>query len=429
MRKYNYVKKFCVILIAALFLGICTNSIVYSYKISYNKCLYLPHSPIYINGNDDFTSENGVTGGSGSYIDPYIIEGWEIDASSMVGITIRNASVYFEIKNCYIHEGGINNDGVVFINVTNGTIKNSLITGNRNGIMFCTQFPGKENSEHNKIHNNSIISNFNDGINFEHTGWGYHSDNIISKNNLSNNKRGIYMIMSAENLIFYNNIIENTEIGILLDMCIGGGENNKIHHNNFIYNGDENGQAYERGGPKNIWDDGYPSGGNYWSDYNGTDNDGDGIGDTPYPIPGGNNKDRYPLMNPWSGLNQPPNTPNIDGPKKGKTGIKYTFMAMSNDPDMDNISYFFDWGDDNNSGWTEYITSGNYINQTHTWEKKDKYIIRVKAKDFFGAESNWGTFELNIPKNNPFFLNFNLFSLLFERFSNSFLILRHLLGL
>jgi len=104
-------------------------------------------------------------------------------------------------------------------------------------------------------------------------------------------------------------------------------------------------------------------------------------------------------------------------------------MAMSNDPDMDNISYFFDWGDDNNSGWTEYITSGNYINQTHTWEKKDKFIIRVKAKDFFGAESNWRTFELNIPKNNPFFFNFNLFSWLFERFSNSFLILRHLLGL
>jgi len=45
----------------------------------------------------------------------------------------------------------------------------------------------------------------------------------------------------------------------------------------------------------NVWDDGYPSGGNFWSDYAGVDADGDGIGDTPYLIDD-NNRDRYPLM-------------------------------------------------------------------------------------------------------------------------------------
>ncbi len=59
----------------------------------------------------------------------------------------------------------------------------------------------------------------------------------------------------------------------------------------------------------NIWDNGYPSGGNYWSDFNGSDNfsglnqnlsGSDGIGDTLHM------KDRYPLMSPYIGLTQAP---------------------------------------------------------------------------------------------------------------------------
>jgi hypothetical protein len=49
----------------------------------------------------------------------------------------------------------------------------------------------------------------------------------------------------------------------------------------------------------NFWDDSYPSGGNYWSDYTGLDLDEDGIGDTPYIFVG--NQDNYPLMRPlWA---------------------------------------------------------------------------------------------------------------------------------
>jgi hypothetical protein len=52
-------------------------------------------------------------------------------------------------------------------------------------------------------------------------------------------------------------------------------------------------------GYANLWDDGYPSGGNYWSDYTGIDANGDGIGDSTYFIDS-NNTDNYPLMNPWA---------------------------------------------------------------------------------------------------------------------------------
>jgi len=71
--------------------------------------------------------------------------------------------------------------------------------------------------------------------------------------------------------------------------------NNSIYHNNFVNNTNQT-DTYNS---VNVWDDGYPSGGNYWSNYNGIDSNRDGIGDTPYVISyltDGNITDNYPLM-------------------------------------------------------------------------------------------------------------------------------------
>jgi hypothetical protein len=79
---------------------------------------------------------------------------------------------------------------------------------------------------------------------------------------------------------------------------VAGSFNNSIYHNNFV----DNGQQFYSYNATNDWDDGYPSGGNYWSDYNGTDANHDGIGDTPYVIDA-NNIDHYPLVGMFNSYN------------------------------------------------------------------------------------------------------------------------------
>jgi len=119
------------------------------------------------------------------------------------------------------------------------------------------------------------------------------SNCIIELNTIYNcSQMGILLEYSTNNMIARNSVSNSGFTGIHL---VHSTTNNTVFHNNFI-NNDQS--AFSSG--YNLWDNGYPSGGNYWSDYTGIDANGDGIGDTPYIIPGsGNNQDNYPLMIPY----------------------------------------------------------------------------------------------------------------------------------
>jgi hypothetical protein len=97
------------------------------------------------------------------------------------------------------------------------------------------------------------------------------------------------------------------------------------------------------------------------------------------------------------GSNSPPDKPIISGRKNGTSGNEYRYNYVSTDPDGDSISYFIDWGDGSDSFWSLYIPSGIGLSSLHTWDNMGIYIIRVKAKDHLGAESEWATLKVTMP--------------------------------
>jgi len=125
----------------------------------------------------------------------------------------------------------------------------------------------------------------NSGIRWPDSGVDLRSHyNTIANVNTRFNHNGIFLYYSSNNR---NNITSNKYAGAVIWWH---SDNNSIYHNNFI---DNRINAHDE--CSNSWNTSYPLGGNHWSDYSGIDtNPYDGIGDTPYEIPGGENFDFYP---------------------------------------------------------------------------------------------------------------------------------------
>lgn len=300
---------------------------------------YSSHAPIRIDSNSDFGFSHGVTGGYGTAIDPWIINNLEINGTGYgYCLYIGNTTDYFVVQDCYFHEASGNSDnyfwnsGLILYNVNNGKVKDCVSKDNAGNGGFLLKDSNDNVIEHNfgtenqralylynsdantilynnfssnsiagvylyssddNVVNNSIVS-YND----VHGVWLVSSDrNTINDNYVeSNSQSGLYFLKSDHNTIKNNTVDSNAYGSYLFISC----NSNDIYHNNFL---DNTNQAYDKSGNSNSWDNGYPSGGNYWDDYTGVDNNSgpeqdqlgsDGIGDTPYSF--NYSVDNYPLM-------------------------------------------------------------------------------------------------------------------------------------
>jgi parallel beta-helix repeat protein len=203
------------------------------------------------------------------------------------------------IDNVTIKNVNINSfsDGIDFESSNNNTISGNNIMNNSGGISFL-------DSSDNKVFGNNIAYNI-EGLEFDGG-----SRNIIIGNNVTANRDGGMWIYAPfnNNIISGNNITANNAYGIRIDLSDLHSHpyDNIICHNNFDQNNHGGIQVLATSSTyyNNSWDDGYPSGGNYWSGYDGADSfsgryqnetGADGTGDTPYVI-SENNVDHYPLM-------------------------------------------------------------------------------------------------------------------------------------
>ncbi|MGC9308071.1 MAG: PKD domain-containing protein, partial [Thermoplasmatota archaeon] len=213
-------------------------------------------------------------------------------------------------------DAGIDLDRVYRCTISNVCLRNNhhgiyMLYGGNNSVEYCEMFQNRwgiymYGCSGMTISENDILHNYRQGIymrictdndilvntvtnNIDSNVYLRASDsNQIRGNNISSSEYGIYLLTAHENVISSNFVTDN-DIGIQIE----GGDNNIVHRNNFIYNALFNAKDSST---TNNWD--YEAHGNFWDDYDGSDSNGDGIGDTPYDVPGGGaNQDQYPLMN------------------------------------------------------------------------------------------------------------------------------------
>lgn len=331
---------------------VLVSSGTYNEKIVITKNLYL------VGENKETTFLDGGQNGHVLYAHEPTNSIIQVEVS---GFTIRNA-------------GGSGFDCVAFSYVSNGRIQDCRM-------IYSEEGEGVQLDHCHGIHilDNYIANNKVSGISLTLS-----EQNVIEGNTIQGNQKGVYLSsLSTENTISANTIRQNTQYGVYILQS----SSNVLFFNDFTEN---NQNAYDAA--TNTWSQ--SSQGNYWGDYNDYDTNGDGIGDTPYQIPGGANQDAYPLgyflQQPAPpGQNQAPTAVSLSiSPSSADLGDTVSFSGQGTDTDGYITGYQWQSSLDGILSTQQAFTTSTLSVGTHT--------ISFKVQDNQGAWSSEKTSSITI---------------------------------
>ena len=334
-------------------------------------------------------SENCIVRAADRYDDVFHVAADHVKIS---GFTIEYGwwGIYLDCAgNCNITNNVVSycDDGIKLWYSSGNVITDNDISDNRWGGICLWD------SSSNVIVGNSVSDNWGYGIELMNS-----NNNAIVDNSISYHDYGIYLDFSDDNVITGNDVSKSRWNGIYL----WDSNNNVIFLNNFMDNADNVHSSYST----NVWNSPSPVTyayegrtytsymGNYWSDYTGSDADGDGIGDMPYSIDG--DWDYYPLVEPFENYaleSRPPVASFTCAPKRPIVNQTVIFDASASyDPDGAIVFYEWDFGD----GAT---ASGVVV--THAYSAAGSYTVTLTVTDDAGAANSTSVLITVLPPPPP----------------------------
>lgn len=288
-------------------------------------------------------------------------------AAGLVQVLYTTSVVAFNT----VESGGIMTYGCTGTEVTGNVIGIEGMSQNMSGIEFtsCTDL---------RITDNMVYSFY--------CGIGTHyatlppadSQNVVIEGNWISGSIGSALRMNyISNVLIVDNVMTGCSFGLEVSSTASYAS---VYHNDIVNNNMQASESPDCVG--NVWDDGYPSGGNYWSDYLGVDEYGgvdqtepgpDGIGDTPYVLLSGS-KDRYPLMDPFTNWHE--NTAPVAKftvcPTTGTIDTVFLFDASTSsdlEDDPSDLAVRWDWEADGvwDTGYSTEKTAAHQFALTGYW--------------------------------------------------------------
>lgn len=291
--------------------------------ISFNELQYTLHAPIEISADIDLL----VFEGSGTYEDPYLIEGFNISTSDSYGIHVTNITKHLLIRNCFIDasfnsifvenvfggeiriENNIcsnsekeNGKGIIVFTTYSIAIQNNLCHDNEAfGIVvtFCHNVLIRQNHCFRNgatgisvalvtnlgIYDNECYENSKTGLYVGGTDSAVLFNNTCSRNGeegviieegegtillnntiSENGNRGVFLFNSDYCFFKYNLFENNNYYGLTLDE---NSDSNQIYNNYFVGNYNPEKAQAEDNGVGNSWSNDYEEIGNFWDNLNG----------------------------------------------------------------------------------------------------------------------------------------------------------------